>query len=69
MAAVKWYRLAAEQGLAGAQFNLGLKYDNGEGVIQDDQTAVKWYRLAAEQGLASAQINLGMMYSRGEGVL
>ena len=31
--AVRWYRLAAEQGYADAQFN---KYDNGEGVPKDD---------------------------------
>ena len=48
--AVKWYRLAAEQGYAAAQYNLGLMYRNGDGVPQDYQEAVKWYRLAAEQG-------------------
>ena len=32
--AVVWYRLAAEQGLASAQHNLGLMYDNGEGIPQ-----------------------------------
>jgi len=30
--AVKWYRLAAEQGDANAQFNLGGMYEDGEGV-------------------------------------
>ena len=60
--AVKWYRLAAEQGHAKAQYNLGLMYDNGEGVPQDYAEAVKWYRLAAEQGDAAAQTNLGCMY-------
>ena len=49
--AIKWYRLAAEQGNANAQYNLGLMYDNGEGVPQDYKEAVKWYRLAAEQGM------------------
>ena len=66
--AVKWYRLAAEQGNASAQFNLGVMYANGRGVTQDDQEAAKWYRLAAEQGYASAQFNLGNMYANGEGV-
>ena len=32
--AVKWYRLAAEQGFAMAQDNLGLMYKNGQGVPQ-----------------------------------
>ncbi|MCP4827986.1 MAG: sel1 repeat family protein, partial [Proteobacteria bacterium] len=33
--AVKWYRLAADQGYADAQCNLGVMYDNGQGVPQD----------------------------------
>ena len=36
----EWTPLA-EQGDATAQFNLGVMYDNGEGVPQDDKTAVK----------------------------
>ena len=47
--AVKWYRKAAEQGDAEAQFNLGLMYADGEGVPKDYAEAVKWYRKAAEQ--------------------
>ena len=50
--AVRWYRMAAEQGDANAQFNLGVMYDNGEGVSEDDVEAVRWWRLAAEQGHA-----------------
>ena len=53
------YRLAAEQGDAGAQFNLGGMYDSGEGVPQDYKTAAKWYRLAAEQGDADSQQQSG----------
>ena len=59
----------AEQGNASAQFNLGVKYYNGEGVPQDYKAAVKWYSLAAEQGLDKAQSNLGVMYNNGEGVI
>jgi len=65
---VKWYRLAAEQGDARAQFNLGVMYAFGEGVPENDAEAVKWYRLAAEQGNAGAQSRLGLMYDDGEGV-
>ena len=66
--AVKWYRKAAEQGNAFAQYNLGNMYANGKGVPKNDSEAVKWYRKAAEQGYASAQCNLGIMYAKGEGV-
>ena len=54
-----WYRKAAEQGLARAQCNLGICYDDGTGVPQDTAQAAAWYRKAAEQGLARAQCNLG----------
>ena len=66
--AVKWWRLAAEQGFARAQSNLGVMYANGEGVAQDYDEAMRLYRLAAEQGLARAQHNLGNMYENGRGV-
>jgi hypothetical protein len=66
--AVKWYRKAADQGYASAQFNLGFMYNKGKGVPLDDTEAVKWYRKAAEQGDAKAQSNLGFMYQHGEGV-
>jgi TPR repeat protein len=56
--AVRWYRLAAAQGNAYAQNNLGWMIANGEGVAQDKAEAVRWYRLAVAQGNADAQINL-----------
>ena len=66
--AVKWFRKAAEQGEAFAQYNLGVMYADGEGVTQDYAEAVKWYRMAAEQGIAEAQFNLGNAYNSGQGV-
>jgi TPR repeat protein len=56
-------------GVCYAQFNLGLMYDDGKGVPEDDREAVQRYRLAAEQGNADAQGNLGIMYAFGMGVL
>ncbi len=66
--AVKWFRKAAQQGLADAQFQLGAMYDKGRGVKQDAAEAVEWFRKAAEQGFADAQLGLGAMYERGRGV-
>jgi TPR repeat protein len=37
-----------------AQLNLGVMYENGTGVAQDNVEAVKRFRLAADQGHASA---------------
>ncbi len=66
--ALREFRPLAEQGVAKAQFNLGLMYDNGWGVPQDYAEAVKWWRKAAEQGDASAQYDLANMYRDSQGV-
>jgi clan AA aspartic protease (TIGR02281 family) len=67
--ALKWYRLAADQGNAEAQFFLGTMYATGKGVVQDYREAVKWHRLAAQQGMPRAQLSLGIQYYGGrEGV-
>ena len=67
-AALVWFKLAAEQGFANALYNLGVMYDQGQGVAQDYKEAVRWYRKAAEQGHASSQFILGSMYDDGRGV-
>lgn len=66
--AIEWYRRAAEQGYAPAQFSLGVCYNYGHSVTQDFAEAAKWYRKAAEQGFAKAQNSLGFCYENGEGV-
>ena len=66
--AVRWFRLAAEQGNADVQYNLGTIYGAGRGVPQDDAEAARWLRLAAEQGDALAQFDLGVMYVTGGGI-
>lgn len=58
----------AEQGLASAQFYLGLMYENGQSVQQDYQEAARWYLKAANQGHDGAQNNLGKLYEEGQGV-
>ena len=58
----------AAQGNAEAQTKLGLRYDRGDGVPQDDATARGWYEKAAAQGDQWAQNDLGAMYDNGHGV-
>lgn len=60
--AVEFYRQAAEQELAEAQFNLGAMYENGVGVKQDYSKAVEWYTKVAEQNFIGALVNLGNIY-------
>jgi TPR repeat protein len=63
-----WYRKAAEQGDAKAQFNLGWAYEQGQGVEQDYAQAAAWWRKSADQGNDAAQNNLGSLYENGQGV-
>ena len=56
--AVKWFRKAAEQGRAKAQYNLGLMYAKGEGVPKDLVQAHVWWNIAAAQGNEDAKKNL-----------
>ena len=64
----EWQRLAELWQAEEAQFNVGLLYENGQGVPQDYVQARQWYAKAAAQGYAGAQINLGRLYEFGHGV-
>jgi len=66
--AARLFSPLAEQGVASAQFYLGLMHEKGQGVRQDYRTALRWFRKAAAQGYAGPQNNLGLMYERGRGV-
>ncbi len=66
--AIEQLTKAANQGLATAQFHLGLFYSKGKGVEQNFNQALNWYQKAAKQGHATAQFELGSLYYYGEGV-
>ncbi len=60
-------RLAAE-GDTDAQWQIGVRYHNGEEVSQDDVQAMQWFQRAAEQGQVNAQATLSAYYWAGRGV-
>mgnify|MGYP000394346110 CR=1 FL=1 len=64
--AMKWYQLAAEQGLTKAQYMLAnmFRFDYVESKKSLSQS-FKWYHLAAEQGFSSAQYELSHCYESG----
>lgn len=66
--AFAWCQRAAHSQLAWAQYNLGLMFGKGEGVLQSHTEAAHWYRLAATQDFAEAQQKLADLYSFGLGV-
>ena len=53
--AVKWWRKAAEQGIADAQHNVGSMYNNGQGVPRDYVFALMWWNIAVASGHEDAQ--------------
>ena len=61
-------RNLAFQGDADAQWQMGVRYHNGEDVPRDDAQAMQWFLRAAEQGHATAQATLGAYYWAGRGV-
>jgi TPR repeat protein len=66
--AAHWFKAAAEQGHAEAQYHLGNLYSQGKGVDQDDGEAARWIRTAAEQNEPVAEFFLGSLYYEGKGV-
>ena len=57
---MKWYRLAAEQGDAEAQGNLGVMYGNGTGVPKDNLLAYMWWNIAGANG-QDVEGNMGIL--------
>jgi hypothetical protein len=57
--AAAWYRLAAEQGDARAQYNLGSMYEGGKGVIWDAVIAHMWYNIGSANGSTLGPDNRG----------
>jgi len=67
--AANWYRKAADQGYAPAQYKLGLLFQQKEsGIMKDDAQAAVWLRKAADQGNPAAEAALGLCFSQGAGV-
>ena len=53
--AVSWFQKAADQGLADAQYTLGVCYEKGCGTVKDTVKAREWYKKAADQGHEKAK--------------
>ena len=66
--ALVWLRKSAYQGYAPAMCDLGICYENGEGVKQDFKEAVRWVRKSAELGWAMGEYQLAFYYYHGAGI-
>lgn len=65
--ALREFKIAAEDGLEMAQYNLAILYFSGRGVEQNFAEAFRWTAAAADQGHTQAQFNLGALYYEGQG--
>ena len=67
---MRLFKLAADQGDAASQYNLGIFYAQGRGGLpKDDREAARLFKLAADQGDAEAQFTLASFYTAGRGGL
>lgn len=67
-ASTMWYRRAAEQGHAKAQYELGRRLQGGfsdPSGAKDLSEALKWFRRSADNGYPEAQFHLGEAYNWG----
>ncbi len=63
-----YFRAAADNGYAMAQYYMGIIYESGLGVGKNYEQALSWFDLAAAQNYAPAINQIGYMYYVGEGV-
>lgn len=63
-----FYLARAKAGDPVAQYDIGVLYTLGSGLVQDYTSAVSWFHTAAAQGNIDAEYNLGVLYERGLGV-
>src|SRR5215472_9134061 len=59
---------STDQGNYATNFEIGRRYEKGEGVPQDYRKAAEFFQKAADRGNAEAQDNLGWLYEHGRGV-
>ena len=52
---IDYLRKAAELGLPDAMFDLGIRYEKGDGVVSNSQTAMEWIKKAADAGYPPAE--------------
>ncbi|MBI3709500.1 MAG: sel1 repeat family protein [Proteobacteria bacterium] len=66
--ALRWYRMAADQGYGPAQFAMAQAYAFGRGVTPSAEESLAWLRRAAENGQVRAMLSLAALYDDGRGV-
>ena len=63
--ALRWYRMAADQGHPGACDKVARFYDGGLGVAEDKAEAVRWFKRAVKAGFTHAETDLVRLGAHG----
>ena len=66
--AAKQWQKACEADVSESCSNLGVLYENGQGVQQDFHKAAKLFEKACDDGYSQSCNNLGNLYSKGQSV-
>ena len=66
--AYQLWRPLAESGDAGAMFDLGVLYWEGQGIPRNRPLAIEWWQRATQQDVAAAQYNVSLAHYLGEEV-
>ena len=61
---MEWYRKAADLGEPSGLWGIGRLYEEGIGVVQDDQEALAWYKKAVDAGCSVAQNSIDFLKER-----
>jgi TPR repeat protein len=56
--------MAADQGLAEAQYEVGLSFEQGIGTEKSNAEAKRYYQLSADQGNRDAKYGLARLYAK-----
>jgi TPR repeat protein len=65
---LSWLLRSAGAGLVEAEYQIGVRYNQGKGVQQDFVASAAWFDRASRNDHTQAQLQLGGMYETGQGV-
>ena len=66
--ALEWYKKAADSGYAEANYKIGVMYQYGEGVKQDDVKALEYFHKGVATGCRISKSKVDWMHRNGRGI-
>ena len=66
--ALEWYKKAADSGYAEANYKIGVMYQYGEGVKQDDVKALEYFHKGVATGCRISKSKVDWMHRNGKGI-